>query len=313
MTRTLLVASAGGHLDELMIHTERLGIDRSEAVWVTSATPQTESLLRGAEVVWTPRVGSGEIAKAMRGLPAALRIHRRIRPELVVSTGALFSTPHMLAAALHGCETWFIDSATRIAAPSSTAKFVQHFTRAKLYTQSTQWEDARWTPVPSVFEAFEIFPLATPAAPIRSATVSLGSELWPYTRAIEAVRRVLPDAETTWQVGVTEFESAGRPLTQWLPANELRAAIASSDVVLLHAGVGSILVALQEGKVPVILPRSKRHGEMVDDHQLEIASILADRGLAISVDPDELTGEHLARAASLGVRRRAAFGESTGS
>ena len=135
MTRTLLVASAGGHLDELMIHTDRLGIDRSRAVWVTSRTPQTESLLRDQEVIWVPRVGSGEMAKAALALPAATRIHRRVKPELVVSTGALFSTPHLLAAALHRCETWFIDSATRIAGPSSTGKFAQRFTRAKLYTQ----------------------------------------------------------------------------------------------------------------------------------------------------------------------------------
>lgn len=312
MTRTLLVASAGGHLDELMIHTERLGIDRSRAVWVTSATPQTESLLCDEEVIWVPRVGSGEMAKAALGLPAAMRIHRRVRPELVVSTGALFSTPHLLAATLNRCETWFIDSATRIAAPSSTGKFVQRFTRARLYTQSEQWADARWELVPSVFDAFETYPLAAAgeATPVRRATVSLGSELWPFTRAIEAVDRVLPEAEITWQVGVTEFALAGQRLTQWLPADELRAAIAGSDAVVMHAGVGSILVALQEGKVPVILPRRKHHGEMVDDHQTEIACILADRGLAISVDPDELTGEHIARAASLGVRRRAAFGGS---
>lgn len=310
MTTTLLVASAGGHLDELMIHTERLGIDRSNAVWVTSATPQTESLLRDEDVIWIPRVGSGEIAKAALGLGSALRIHRRVKPDLLVSTGALFSTPHLLAAAVSGCETWFIDSATRVAAPSSTGKFAQRFTRAKLYTQSEQWSDPRWTPVPSVFDAFETYPLDPTDGPIRleRATVSLGSELWPFTRAIEAVTRVLPEAETTWQVGVTDYALEGRTLPQWLPADELRGAIAASDAVVMHAGVGSILVALQEGKVPVILPRRMHHGEMVDDHQTEIAGILADRGLVISVDPDELTTEHVAQAARLGVRRRAGFG-----
>lgn len=310
MTTTLLVASAGGHLDELMIHVDRLGIDRAHSVWVTSPTPQTESLLRDDEVIWIPRVGSGEIAKAALGVPAAMRIHHRVKPDLVVSTGALFSTPHLLAAALHRCETWFIDSATRIAAPSSTGTFAQRFTRAKLYTQSETWEDQRWTVVPSVFDAFETYPkpVSHAAAGLHSATVSLGSELWPFSRAIEAATRVLPEAETTWQVGVTEYSLGGQPLPHWLPADDLRAAIAASDTVIMHAGVGSILVALSEGKVPVILPRRMRHGEMVDDHQTEIAAILADRGLAISVDPDELTRAHLARAASLGVRRRRTFG-----
>ncbi|MFT4225554.1 hypothetical protein [Micropruina sp.] len=309
MTRTLLVASAGGHLDELMIHIDRLGIDRSSTIWVTSPTPQTESLLSGQDVVWVPRVGSGEIAKAALGLPAAMKIHRRIRPDLVVSTGALFSTPHLLAAALAGCETWFIDSATRVAGPSSTGKFVQRFTKAKLYTQSDRWTDQRWTPVPSVFDAFEAYelPIADRPSKLARATVSLGSELWQFPRAIERVERLLPDADVTWQVGVTEYSREGQPLPQWLPANKLRAAIALSDVVVMHAGVGSVLVALDEGKVPVILPRRQHHKEMVDDHQTEIASVLAERGLAISVDPDDLSLDHLVRAASLSARRRANF------
>ncbi|MFC7766926.1 hypothetical protein [Leucobacter soli] len=139
MTKTLLVASAGGHLDELMIHIRRLGIDERQAVWVTSPTAQTESLLDGRDVIWAPRVGSGEVGKAVRGVPAALDIHRRVRPDLVVSTGALFSTPHLLAAALMGCETWFIDSATRVAGPSSTGRFARRFTRARLFAQGEGW------------------------------------------------------------------------------------------------------------------------------------------------------------------------------
>lgn len=310
MTRTLLVASAGGHLDELMIHIDRLGIDRSSAVWVTSPTPQTESLLRDQEVIWAPRVGSGEISKAIRALPSAVGIHRRVRPDLVVSTGALFSTPHLLAAALAGCTTWFIDSATRVAGPSSTGRFAEHFTRSKLYTQSDHWNNAKWELVPSVFEAFE--PVERPRTDgpgaLHRATVSLGSELWPFSRAIERVCDLLPDAEITWQVGVTEYVRAGRRLPQWLPAEELRAAIRQSDIVVMHAGVGSVLVALDEGKIPVILPRRQHHKEMVDDHQTEIAAHLADRGLAISVDPDDLAVEHLIRAAGMTARRRSEFG-----
>ena len=310
MTRTLLVASAGGHLDELMIHVDRLGIDPSNAVWVTSPTPQTESLLRDQEVAWTPRVGSGEMMKAMRAVPAAMRLHRRVKPDLVVSTGALFSTPHLLAASLAGCETWFIDSATRVAGPSSTGKFAQRFTRAQLFTQSDRWADAKWELVPSVFDAFEARSSGREEDAVRleSATVSLGSELWPFPRAIDSVLRLLPDADITWQVGVTEFDRDGERLPHWLPADELRAAIGRSDVVVMHAGVGSVLCALDEGKIPVILSRRQNRGEMVDDHQTEIAELLHDRGLAISVDPDDLTREHLTCAARMTAHRRADFG-----
>ncbi|WP_067437806.1 glycosyltransferase [Nocardioides jensenii] len=305
MTRTLLVASAGGHLDELRIHAQRLGIAESNAVWVTSPTPQTESLLAGRDVVWVPRVGSGEVRKAMAGVPEAVRIHRRVRPDLVVSTGALFSTPHLLAARLARCETWFIDSATRVAAPSSTGRFAQHLTRAKLFAQGDGWGDPRWTPVPSVFDSFEVDHTAAldPPPEIRRAVVTLGSELWPFDRAVRRVLDLLPDAEICWQTGVTDYRHEGHTLQQWLPAEELRRRIREADVVVMHAGVGSALVCLDEGKVPVILPRRSSKQEMVDDHQVEVAGMLAARSLAISVDPDDLSRDDLDAAAGLRTRR----------
>ncbi len=66
-----------------------------------------------------------------------------------------------------------------------------------------------------------------------------------------------------------------RQLQQWVPATDLRRAFGESDVVLTHAGVGSALVALEGGAVPVILPRRQSHGEMIDDHQVEFADMMA--------------------------------------
>ena len=84
-------------------------------------------------------------------------------------------------------------------------------------------------------------------------------------------------------------ERDGQLLSQWLPADELRAACESADVVITHAGVGSALMALTAGKVPVLLPRRAELGEHVDNHQTDFGASLSDRRLAVSVDPDELT------------------------
>lgn len=311
MRRPLLVASPGGHLDELMIMVDLLGVDTQDAVWVTGRTAQTESLLDGREVVWVPRVGSGQMGRAALGLPAAVRLQRRLRPSLLVSTGALFSTPHLMAATLHGCETWFIDSATRVLGPSSTGRFAQRLTRSRLFVQGDGWGDRAWTSVPNVFDAFEATPRPEPVEPaeLRTAVVSLGTELWPFDRALDSCERVLAGREIVWQTGTTvRADQSGVPLTQWLPAADLHAAFGSADVVVTHAGVGSVLSVLQQGKVPVILPRRASEGEMVDDHQLEFAAMIAATGLAISVDPDDLTIDHLLQAARLGARRRSAPG-----
>lgn len=302
-----MVASPGGHLDELIIMADLLGVDTTNAVWVTGRTAQTESLLSDREVVWMPRVGSGQMAKAALSLPAVLRLHHRLQPDRLVSTGALFSTPHLLAARMRGCETWFIDSATRVVGPSSTGRFAQRLTSARLFVQGTGWGDKAWTPVPNVFDAFEATPRPDPvvAGDLRTAVVSLGTELWPFDRAVSACRRVLEGLDICWQTGTTvACDDEGTQLTQWLPATELHAAFGAADVVITHAGVGSVLSVLQQGKVPVILPRRASAGEMVDDHQLEFAASIAARGLAVSVEADDLSVDHIVRAAALAGDRR---------
>lgn len=308
MTGPLLVASPGGHLDELLILVDQLGLPRDEAVWVSAPTSQTRSLLAGEKVVWLPRIGSGERRKALQALPAAIRLHRQLRPSMLVSTGALFVVPHLLAAAGHRCETWFVDSATRVDAPSQTGRLAQRLPGVKLFAQGDGWGDRRWQPVPSVLDAFQS--ARRPAGPALGAgstratkvVVSLGTELWPFPRAVAGALRVLPAADVVWQTGSTVFDHDGRRLQQWLPAEELHAALGAADVVITHGGVGSVLACLRQGTVPVVLPRTAGQGEHIDDHQHQFARLLAERDLAVCTDPDRLSEEHLARAAAMWVR-----------
>ena len=63
-----------------------------------------------------------------------------------------------------------------------------------------------------------------------------------------------------------------------------------ADLVVSHAGVGSIMCALQAGHVPIVFPRLERYSETVDDHQAELASALAKRGtVLVATTPEELS------------------------
>jgi UDP-N-acetylglucosamine transferase subunit ALG13 len=59
--------------------------------------------------------------------------------------------------------------------------------------------------------------------------------------------------------------------------------IRAASVVITHAGAGSTLVCVQQGKHPIMVPRQSRHGEHIDDHQLPFALKLGDAGLATVV------------------------------
>jgi len=65
--------------------------------------------------------------------------------------------------------------------------------------------------------------------------------------------------------------------------------------VVTHAGVGSVMVALGNGKRPVVVPRRKEFGEAVDDHQLQLGRRFADAGLVTFVDAPEGLADALDR------------------
>jgi UDP-N-acetylglucosamine transferase subunit ALG13 len=71
---------------------------------------------------------------------------------------------------------------------------------------------------------------------------------------------------------------------------EMIESMEAADVVVCHAGAGSILCALRAGHTPVVVPRLKRYQETVDDHQVEFSRALAAEGKVIAVeDLDDLS------------------------
>jgi UDP-N-acetylglucosamine transferase subunit ALG13 len=111
--------------------------------------------------------------------------------------------------------------------------------------------------------------------------VTCGSSHFGFDRMMEALA-ALPAGELEVQHGPSQPPpgAAGVP---FLPFAELVARIEAADIVVSHAGVGSILCAIRAGHTPVIFPRLKRFGETVDDHQEELAEALARQGTAIVV------------------------------
>jgi len=54
--------------------------------------------------------------------------------------------------------------------------------------------------------------------------------------------------------------------------------VAEATLVITHAGAGSIGQCLRLGKKPVVVPRRKTYGEIVNDHQVELVRELEARG-----------------------------------
>ena len=70
---------------------------------------------------------------------------------------------------------------------------------------------------------------------------------------------------------------------------EYTEAFRRADLIVSHAGMGTILTALTEGKRICIMPRQMKYGEHRNDHQLSTAERLgAHPGLCIARDEHDL-------------------------
>lgn len=81
----------------------------------------------------------------------------------------------------------------------------------------------------------------------------------------------------------------------------MRAWVEQARVVISHAGAGSILDALVHNRPLVLAPRLAHYGEVVDDHQLELAQALAQRGKAMVVDAPSADTLHAAIEEAVGL------------
>ncbi|MFD1504242.1 glycosyltransferase [Georgenia yuyongxinii] len=296
----MLVASTGGHLEQLWRLRRRFEPAAGEVEWVTFDDAQAGSLLAGETVHLVPYIPPRGYTRVARALPTAFRLLGSGRFDRVVSTGAGIALSFIPVAQLLRVETHYVESSARAAGPSLTGKLVAHLPAVHLYAQYPAWAAGRWQYEGSLFDGYSAVPGGNKrAAWARRVVVTLGTmRTYGFRRAVEHLQRVLPevlapDAEVLWQVGITDVSGLGIQARADVPAAELHAAIAEADLVIAHAGIGSCLTALDAGQCPVLLARRHDLGEHVDNHQQMIANELDRRGLAVSREPEHLSPDDL--------------------
>jgi UDP-N-acetylglucosamine transferase subunit ALG13 len=114
--------------------------------------------------------------------------------------------------------------------------------------------------------------------------VSVGTQETPFDRLLRAVYDLGLDEELVVQYGPSSVRSAEALEVDFLAFDEVVAYIRKARCVVMHAGVGSVMLTLANGKRPIIMARRRQLGEAVDDHQVELAHRMHAHGLATSVE-----------------------------
>ena len=112
--------------------------------------------------------------------------------------------------------------------------------------------------------------------------VTLGTQAFPFDRLLRGLDGV--DEELVVQGGASTYRPAGAAWFDYLEYPALVEHVRRARAVVSHAGVGSVMTAVAEGKRPLVVPRLRRYGEAVDDHQLPFARRLAEAGLLTLVE-----------------------------
>ena len=119
--------------------------------------------------------------------------------------------------------------------------------------------------------------------------LSLGTHQQSFPRALDLVEPLaLGGEDLVIQHGSTPPRPE-MPNTTWVEFMSFEDVVEmmdKADSVVCHAGVGTIMTALQAEHTPVVIPRRADRGEHVDDHQMDIASRFAERGLVRCVTPE---------------------------
>lgn len=291
--RLLLIASTGGHLAQLNMLADRLGAS-DDSVWITFDSAQSRSLLAGKDARFVPYVPPRGWRQAAQAWVQAARITRSMKFDAAVSTGAGLAFAILPQMRLRGVPTYYIESVSRVSGPSLTGRMMQATRAASLRTQHSAWADRRWRPFPPVLGQFAaqkrvIKNPSTDDGPGRPTVfVTLGT-IHPY-RFDALIDGLLAsgmvDDSTVWQLGETSRSDLPGTVRQYMGAEEFSRACSDADVVVTHAGVGTILALLDAGIFPVVVPRRSARGEHVDDHQGQISALVQQLGVAAVREAD---------------------------
>ena len=135
--KVCLVGSSGGHLTHLYM-LKPFWQDK-ERIWVTFDKEDARSLLEG-ETVYPCYYPTNRSLKALiRNTRIAVKVLRKERPQLIISSGAAVAVPFFWLAKLYGAKTVYIEVFDRIDKPTVTGNMVYPKTNSSI----VEWEEMK--------------------------------------------------------------------------------------------------------------------------------------------------------------------------
>lgn len=121
----LLVCSSGGHL--LQLYSLRSAWEGLSRAWVSFDKSDVRSLLADESVFVAFGPTNRNVKNLLRNLVLAARVTRRLRPRVLVTTGAGVAVPFAALARMRGAKVVYVESFTRIDSVSLSCRLIRPF------------------------------------------------------------------------------------------------------------------------------------------------------------------------------------------
>lgn len=120
--------------------------------------------------------------------------------------------------------------------------------------------------------------------------VTVGTHEQPFNRLLECVDKLKENniitEEVIMQTGFSTYVPKNCEWKKLFPYDAMIENVKKARIVITHGGPSSFIMPLQEGKIPIVVPRQKKYEEHVNDHQVDFAKAVAERQKNIIVVTD---------------------------
>ena len=113
--------------------------------------------------------------------------------------------------------------------------------------------------------------------------ITLGSQKFQFNRLLREIDRLVENSvikdDVFAQIGYSDYKPKNYNYKLFLDRNEFSEIMDKCDKVITHGGTGAIIGAIKNDKKVIAVPRLRKFGEHVDDHQLQIIKEFVDMGI----------------------------------
>lgn len=116
--------------------------------------------------------------------------------------------------------------------------------------------------------------------------VCVGASEYKFDRLLKIIdelcdEKIIDSSEVVAQIGYTNYAPRNYKYFDLIEREQFQEFIENADIIITHAGTGSVIPPLKLGKKIIVFPRLEEYKEHLDNHQLELSEVFTSEGYTL--------------------------------